>query len=51
VTFATLVLFSPDDTASPLNPGEPETFLPQEPEEHGSIALSVLFQIAGEGPE
>ena len=38
----TLVLFPPDDTASNLNPGvpggDPQT-------EHGSIALSELFQI------
>lgn len=45
---STLVLFPPDDTASNLNPGnrqgDPQT-------EHGSIDLSKLFEIAGEGPE
>ena len=44
----TLVLFPPDDTASNLDPGvpggDPQT-------QHGSIALSELFQIAGEGGE
>jgi hypothetical protein len=45
---ATLVLFSPDDTASNLDPGvpggDPQT-------EHGSIALEGLFQITREGVE
>jgi hypothetical protein len=39
----TLVLFPPDDTASNLDPGVPGGD-PQA--EHGSIALSALFQIA-----
>ena len=47
----TLVLFPPDDTASNLNPGNPATNDPQTPAEHGSIALSSLFQIASEGAE
>jgi len=47
----TLVLFPPDDTASNLNPGHPGTDDPQSPSEHGSIALSALFQIASEGGE
>jgi hypothetical protein len=47
----TLVLFGPDDTASNLNPGNPNTTNPQPPTEHGSIDLSQLFQIAAEGPE
>jgi hypothetical protein len=46
-----LILFPPDDTASNLNPGDPDTNNPQEPDEHGSIALSALFQIPYEGPE
>ena len=45
---STLVLFPPDDTASNLNPGNPAGD-PQT--EHGSIDLSQLFKIAGEGPE
>jgi cytochrome c peroxidase len=47
----TLVLFPPDDTASNLNPGNPSTNDPQKPAEHGSIALSALFQIPSEGGE
>jgi hypothetical protein len=47
----TLVLFPPDDTASNLNPGNPATSDPQSPAEHGSIALSALFQIPTEGGE
>lgn len=47
----TLVLFPPDDTASNLNPGNPNTTNPQPPSEHGSIDLSQLFQIPAEGPE
>jgi hypothetical protein len=47
----TLVLFGPDDTASNLNPGNPNTTNPQPPTEHGSIDLSQLFQIPAEGPE
>lgn len=39
----TLVLFPPDDTASNLNPGNPNTGNPQVPAEHGSIDLSSLF--------
>ncbi len=46
-----LVLFPPDDTASSLNPGVPGTANPQDPAQHGSIALSVLFQIPEEGAE
>ena len=38
----TLVLFPPDDTASNLNPGDPDA--PNFPQRgHGSIALTVLF--------
>lgn len=48
---ATLILFPPDDTASTLNPGVPGTNNPQDPAQHGSIALSALFQIPGEGAE
>ena len=44
----TLVLFPPDDTASNLNPGNPLGDLQTE---HGSIALSELFQIKELGPE
>ncbi len=46
----TLVLFPPDDTASNLNPGNPNGD-PQT--EHGNIALGVLFTIpsADIGPE
>jgi len=47
----TLVLFPPDDTASNLNPGNPATTSPQDPAQHGSIALSALFQISTEGGE
>jgi hypothetical protein len=47
----TLILFPPDDTASNLNPGNPNTNNPQSPAEHGSINLGALFQIASEGPE
>ncbi len=47
----TLVLFPPDDTASNLNPGNPGTSLPQDPSEHGSINLGVLFRIDAEGAE
>ena len=47
----TLVLFPPDDTASDLNPGHPGSDDPQDPAQHGSIALSALFQIGSEGPE
>ena len=39
-----LVLFPPDDTASNLNPGNPNGN-PQDPEDHGSINLGALFQI------
>jgi CxxC motif-containing protein (DUF1111 family) len=47
----TLLLFPPDDTASNLNPGNPGTDDPQSPAQHGSIALSALFQITSEGGE
>jgi len=47
----TLLLFPPDDTASNLNPGTPGTDDPQNPTQHGSIALSALFQIPTEGGE
>ena len=47
----TLVLFPPDDTASNLNAGNPSTTDPQDPAQHGSIALSALFQIPTEGGE
>jgi Di-haem oxidoreductase, putative peroxidase len=46
-----LIIFPPDDTASTLNPGVPGTTSPQDPAQHGSIALSVLFQIPDEGTE
>ena len=46
-----LILFPPDDTASSLSPGVPGTANPQDPTQHGSIALGVLFQIPSEGPE
>jgi len=39
-----LVLFPPDDTASNLNPGDPNGN-PQDPADHGSINLGALFQI------
>jgi len=45
----TLILFPPDDTASNLNPGVPSSDDPQLPGNHGSIALSGLFQISSEG--
>lgn len=48
---SSLVLFPPDDTASNLNPGHPRSNNPQDPAEHGSINLGVLFQIPSEGPE
>jgi hypothetical protein len=47
----TLLLFPPDDTASNLNPGNPATTDPQDPAQHGSIALSSLFQLPMEGGE
>ncbi|HKE46593.1 MAG TPA: di-heme oxidoredictase family protein [Rhodanobacteraceae bacterium] len=47
----TLVLFPPDDTASNLNPGNPAGANLQDPSQHGSIALSALFQIPSEGGE
>lgn len=47
----TLLLFPPDDTASNLNPGNPASANPQDPSQHGSIALSALFQISSEGGE
>ncbi len=40
----TLVLFPPDDTASNLNPGNPGSGDPQNPDNHGSINLGALFQ-------
>jgi len=46
-----LVLFPPDDTASNLHPGVPGSDNPQDPSQHGSINLSVLFQDASEGVE
>ncbi|MCG8589301.1 MAG: thiol oxidoreductase-like protein [Proteobacteria bacterium] len=46
----TLILFPPDDTASDLNPGDPDGN-PQDPANHGNIALSELFQIPSEGRE
>jgi hypothetical protein len=46
-----LIIFPPDDTASTLNPGVPSTTNLQDPAQHGSIALSVLFQIPEEGAE
>lgn len=46
-----LVLFPPDDTASNLNPGQPGSLDPQDPAQHGSIALSTLFRITDEGGE
>jgi Di-haem oxidoreductase, putative peroxidase len=46
-----LVVFPPDDTASTLNPGNPRTTNPQDPAQHGSIALGLLFQIPYEGDE
>ncbi len=47
----TLILFLPDDTASNLNPGNPGTNNPQDPDEHGTINLGALFQIEPEGAE
>lgn len=47
---ASLILFPPDDTASNLNPGNPDGH-PQDPANHGSINLGALFQIDSEGPE
>ena len=47
----TLVLFPPDDTASNLNPGDPDSTDPQDPANHGSINLGALFQIPSEGDE
>ena len=47
----TLVLFPPDDTASNLNPGDPNSDDPQNPANHGSINLSELFLIDEEGVE
>lgn len=41
----TLVLFPPDDTASNLNPGNPNTTNPQAPSEHGTINLGALFTL------
>ncbi len=46
-----LVLFPPDDTASNLNPGNPNSDDPQQPSEHGSIKLPELFQIPELGDE
>lgn len=46
----TLILFPPDDTASNLNPGDPNTTDPQVPANHGSINLGALFQ-TDDGPE
>jgi cytochrome c peroxidase len=48
---SSLILFPPDDTASTLNPGVPGTANPQDPSQHGNIALGVLFQISDEGAE
>lgn len=47
----TLVLFPPDDTASNLNPGNPNAADPQNPANHGSINLGALFRIISEGNE
>lgn len=47
----TLVLFPPDDTASNLNPGDPNAEDVQDLTVHGSINLGALFQIPSEGPE
>ncbi|MGB0866223.1 MAG: di-heme oxidoredictase family protein [Granulosicoccaceae bacterium] len=46
-----LVLFPPDDTASNLNAGNPDSDDPQNPTEHGSIRLPALFQIPELGSE
>jgi hypothetical protein len=48
----TLILFPPDDTASNLNPGNPNDLENvQEPAVHGTINLGALFQIAPEEAE
>jgi hypothetical protein len=47
----TLMLFPPADTASNLNPGVPGSNDPQDPSQHGSIDLSVLFTDPLEGAE
>jgi|GEM_PF-245487 len=48
----TLVLFPPDDTASSLNPGDPDDLDGiQAPSVHGTINLGALFQIDAEGAE
>jgi CxxC motif-containing protein (DUF1111 family) len=47
----TLILFPPDDTASNLNPGMPGSTDLQDPAQHGSIDLSVLFRDEGQGRE
>ena len=47
----TLILFPPDDTSSSLKPAQRGNRNVQDPDVHGSIALSVLFQIPEEGPE
>ena len=47
----TLILFPPDDTASNLNPGDPQSDDPQDPANHGSINLGALFQTAIEESE
>ena len=46
-----LILFPPDDTASNLNPGDPDNPNVQDPAVHGSINLGALFQIPLEGAE
>ena len=47
-----LVLFPPDDTASNLNPGEPENLSEiQQPAVHGGISLPELFKIPNLGDE
>lgn len=46
-----LVLFPPDDTASSLKTGVPNSDDPQNPDNHGSINLGALFQISEEGGE
>lgn len=45
-----LVIFPPDDTASNLNPGDPDLH-PQDPAGHGSIKLPVLFSMPELGAE
>jgi cytochrome c peroxidase len=47
----TLVLFPPDDTASNLLPGVPDSEDPQNPLNHGSIWLGLMFQLTYEGAE